>query len=92
MLALTVGYLAAEIVFLPESQARWAVVPVLGVAHGLPFAAFPPGYLTGASITQALLLGVLWIGSRKLPLSWRRPAAGVLLIAGIGWFARTLFP
>ena len=41
VLALTVAYLAAEIVFLPESQARWAVVPVLGIAHGLPFAAFP---------------------------------------------------
>ena len=56
VLALTVAYLAAEIVFLPDSQARWAVVPILGIAHGLPFAAFPSSYLTAASITQAILL------------------------------------
>ncbi len=67
VLALTVAYLAAEIVFLPDSQARWAVVPILGIAHGLPFAAFPSSYLTAASITQAILLGVLWIAARRCP-------------------------
>jgi hypothetical protein len=90
VLALTVAYLAAEIVFLPESQARWAVVPILGIAHGLAFAAFPPPYLAAASITQVFFLGVLWLAVRKMPSGWRRPAAGVLLIAGIGWFARML--
>ena len=69
VLALTVAYLAAEIVFLPDSQARWAVVPVLGVAHGLAFAAFPASYLTAASITQAILLSVLWLVARKMPTS-----------------------
>jgi len=88
VLALTVAYLAAEIVFLPDSQARWAVVPVLGVVHGLPFSAFPSSYLTAASITQAILLAILWIAARKMPPAWRRPAAGVLLVAGIGWFVR----
>jgi hypothetical protein len=88
VLALTVAYLAAEIVFLPDSQARWAVVPVLGVAHGLPFSAFPSSYLTAAAITQAIVLAILWIASRKMPVTWRRPAAGVLLVAGIGWFVR----
>jgi hypothetical protein len=90
VLALTVGYLAAEIVFLPDSQARWAVVPVLGVAHGLAFAGFPKSYLTAASITQVLLLSVPWLAARKMPAAWRRPAAGVMLIAGIGWFVRML--
>jgi HupE / UreJ protein len=90
VLALTVAYLAAEIVFLPDSQARWVVVPILGIAHGLPFAAFPPPYLTAASITQALLLSILWLAARKMPIAWRRPAAGVLLVAGIGWFTRLL--
>jgi hypothetical protein len=90
VLALTVAYLAAEIVFLPDSQARWAVVPILGIAHGLPFAAFPPSYLTAASITQAIVLAVLWLAARKIPASWRRPAAGVMLVAGIGWFVRML--
>lgn len=90
LLALTVAYLAAEIVFLPDSKARWAVVPVLGIAHGMPFAAFPLSYLTAASITQLILLGVLWMAARKMPPAWRRPAAGVMLVAGIGWFARML--
>src|SRR5580704_9810897 len=90
VLALTVAYLAAEIVFLPDSQARWAVVPILGIAHGLPFSAFPPSYLTAAEITQAILLSALWIAARKMPAGWRRPAAGVMLVAGIGWFVRML--
>jgi hypothetical protein len=90
VLALTVAYLAAEIVFLPDSQARWAVIPALGVAHGLPFSAFPASYLTAASIAQAILLGLLWLAARKMPASWRRPAGGVLLVAGLGWFARLL--
>ncbi len=47
-------------------------------------------YLTAAEITQALLLLVLWFVARKMPISWQRPAAGVLLVAGIGWFARML--
>jgi HupE / UreJ protein len=88
VLALTVAYLAAEIAFLPESRARWAVVPILGIAHGLSFSAFPASYLTAASITQAILLAVLWLGAGKMPAAWRRPAAGVMLAAGIGWFVR----
>ena len=91
VLALTVAYLAAEVAFLPDSQARWAVVPMLGIAHGLPFAAFPSSYLTAASITQAMILAVLWLAARKIPVNWRRPAAGVTLVAGIGWFVRMLF-
>ena len=90
VLALTVAYLAAEIVFLPESRARWAVVPVLGVAHGLSFSAFPPSYLTAAAITQTLLLTILWLAVSKMPAPWRRPAASVMLVAGIGWFVRML--
>jgi hypothetical protein len=65
-------------------------VPILGLAHGLPFSAFPSSYLAAAEIAQAILLGGLWLAAGKLPASWQRPAAGVLLIAGIGWFARML--
>jgi hypothetical protein len=65
-------------------------VPVLGVAHGLPFSAFPASYLTAASISQAILLSGLWLAVRRMPAGWRRPAAAVMLVAGIGWFARML--
>jgi hypothetical protein len=92
VLALTVAYLAAEVLFLPESRARWMVVPLLGIAHGLAFAPFPPPYLTAAQIVQTMFLAALWLIVRKTPLAWRSPAAAVLLIAGIGWFARMLFP
>jgi len=92
VLALTVAYLAAEVVFLPESRARWMVVPVLGLAHGLAFAPFPPFYLTAAQLVQLVFIAVLWLIVRKMPQGWRRPAAGALLVAGIGWFARMLFP
>jgi len=37
-----------------------------------------------------LFLGLLWLAARKMPPAWRRPAAGVLLVAGIGWFVRML--
>jgi len=90
LLALTVAYLAAEVVFLPESRARWMVVPVLGLAHGLAFAPFPPLYLTAAQVVQLVFIAALWLIVRKMPLGWRRPGAGVLLVAGIGWFARML--
>jgi len=92
LLALTVAYLAAEIVFLPESRARWMVIPVLGLAHGLAFAPFPPPYLTAAQVVQLVFIAALWLIVRKMPQDWRRPAAGVLLVAGVGWFARMLFP
>jgi hypothetical protein len=85
-----VAYLAAEIVFLPDSEARWAVAPILGIAHGLPFAALPASYLAAACIVQTILLSGLWLAARRMPKTWRRPAGGVLLIAGIGWFARML--
>ena len=91
ILALTVAYLAAEIVFLPDGRARWMVVPVLGVAHGLPFAAFPPAYLGGASTVQLLLLAVLTFAALKMPQRWRRPGAAVFLACGLGWFVRQLF-
>ena len=45
-------YLAAEGVFLPDSRARWMVIPVLGLAHGLPFAAFPALTLVLARLHQ----------------------------------------
>jgi len=90
VLALTVAYLAAEIVFLPDSDARWAVVPVLSVAHGLAFAAFPPAYLVSAATVQVVAVGLLWLAVRKMPKAWRRPAAAALLVGGIGWFVRML--
>lgn len=86
-LALTVGYLAVEILLLPRAGRRWAVVLVLGLFHGLYFASFPATYLAGAEAFQALTLTLLiaaalkWAGARA-----RQISAGALLAAGLLWF------
>jgi HupE / UreJ protein len=90
-LALTVAYLAIEILFLPEGRLRWAVVGVLGLFHGLSFAGFPPLYLGGASIAQSALIAPLALGSLKMPERWRSPTAAVLLAAALARFAFLLW-
>jgi HupE / UreJ protein len=89
-MALTSAYLAVEILLLPESQARWMAVPILGLVHGLNFAAFPATYLAGASCAQVALVTVAAAGAVKLPPLWRRAAALVVLIASGVRFARLL--
>ncbi|MEO5924146.1 MAG: HupE/UreJ family protein [Bryobacteraceae bacterium] len=91
LMALTVAYLAGELLFLPDSSAKWVIVPVLGLVHGLPFVAFPPLYLAGATLAQALLLAGIAAAVLRVPASWRKPATATLLIAAGGWFARLVF-
>ena len=90
LLALTAAYLAAEIFFLPTGRARWAVVPLLGLAHGLPFAGFPPMYMAGAGAVQAVLIAALSVPALRLPAARRGTAAAALMAAGVGWFTSLL--
>jgi hypothetical protein len=85
-MALTVAYLAIEILTLPDAGQRWLVVLVLGLFHGLNFAGFPITYLTGAAATQAALIAGLWLAVSRVPEVWRRRPAWALLAAGVGWF------
>lgn len=88
LLALTAAYLAGEILFLPESNARRYIAPALGLIHGLPFAPFPPLYLVGAQAVQAVAYAIFAIAALHMPTRLRKPAAiGLLLAAGL-WFAR----
>lgn len=90
-MALTVAYLAVEILTLPEAGKRWAVVLVLGLFHGLYFVSFPATYLVGGSLVQAALLALLAFAAiRWLTPTLRRAGAWVLLIAGLGWFVTRL--
>jgi hypothetical protein len=90
-MALTVAYLALEILTLPHAGKRWAVVLVLGLFHGLYFAAFPATYLLGAALLQTLLVALLiWAALKWTTPQMRRVSAGVLLAAGLGWFASRL--
>lgn len=86
-MALTVAYLALEILLLPKAGNRWAVVLALGFFHGLYFAAFPPAYLAGAALTQAAILAVLaWVALRFATPLVRRAGAAAILVAGLGLF------
>jgi hypothetical protein len=91
VLALTVAYLAVEVLLLPEGRFRWLVVAVLGLCHGISYASFPPAYLSGGSVVQAVLLVVLAAGAVRMPRLWRRPAAAAVLAGAVGWFAVRLF-
>lgn len=90
-MALTVAYLALEILTLPNAGNRWAVVLVLGLFHGLYFAAFPATYLAGAVAMQVLLVFLLvWMALKWATPMVRRVSASVLLVAGLGWFTARL--
>jgi hypothetical protein len=86
LLGLTVAYLAVEILLLPQGRSRWLVVAILGLCHGLSFAGFPASYLLGALPAQGAIFAILAVAAIRMPLSWKRPAAALLLAAGLAWF------
>jgi hypothetical protein len=96
--ALTIAYMAVEILALPEAGKRWLIAGALGVFHGLYFALFlrtteynPIYVLTGATIAEALLIGFFAFGFSRVGrlAAGLRPvqvSAGVLLAIGMFWF------
>lgn len=96
--ALTIAYLAVEILLLPEAGQRWLVVGVLGLFHGLYFALFIQSsdfatswVLLGIALAEiALIAGFAWAMSRFAAQVERfqpvRIAAGLLLAVGLVWF------
>jgi hypothetical protein len=99
-MALTIAYLAVEILALPEAGQRWAVAGVLGAFHGLSTAMYltTTGYgaaavLSGNGMAEVLTLGIFalvgWRFRRVLgshAAAGRTFAACVLLVTGLGWF------
>ena len=96
--ALTIAYLAFEIVLLPHSSFRWLVVGVLGLFHGTYFSIFlaQSGYnaatfLAGVALAELLLIAILaLIVTRLARFTWMRRvvpvAASMLLTVGVVWF------
>ncbi len=96
--ALTVAYLAVEILILPDAGFRWAVAAAMGVFHGFYFGSFLQQtgmdwtyVLTGVALADALLLVVfaLLLGQAKRRTPWLRPVqagAVVLFLIGMAWF------
>ncbi len=96
--ALSVAYLAVEILLLPEAGARWLIAAVLGAFHGLYFHLFlqstnyRPGFvLTGAALAEATAIAILWAVVSRISRLARvlRPvqvSACALLAFGMIWF------
>jgi hypothetical protein len=100
--ALTVAYLAVEILLLPQAGARWLVAAVLGGFHGLYFHLFvqTTGYgaglvLAGAAVAEVLAVVVLAlvfsrVGRVAKAMRPVQVAASGLLVFGLVWFAMRL--
>lgn len=103
-LALTVAYMAVEILTLPHAGQRWLVAAVLGGFHGLSYALYltstgydPFSVLLGialACILAILVFAVLLerlarIFSSIAPIA-TRVSASFLLLTGLAWFFLSL--
>ncbi len=96
--ALTIAYLAMEILVLPQAGMRWLIVTVLGAFHGLYFALFlrTTGYsafyvLAGAALAEIAFLAVCamifsFVARRVAALKPVTVSASVLLTIGLAWF------
>jgi hypothetical protein len=85
--ALSIAYLAVEILFLPRGGLRWLIAAALGVFQGLYLALFAssatPFFIAGAALADVLIcafMGLLMLG--RVP----RFAACLPLAAGLTWF------
>ena len=100
--ALTVAYLAVEILLLPQAGARWIIAGILGAFHGLYFHLFlattnyHAGYvLSGAALAEVLAIAVLALVFSRVSRFAQalRPvpvSAAALLAFGMIWFVLRL--
>ena len=96
--ALTLAYLAVEILALPRAGGRWAIAGLLGAFHGLYFLLFlkSTGYhagyvLAGAALAEIVLIAAFaFVFSRinRLAAALRpvQVSACALLVIGMIWF------
>jgi HupE / UreJ protein len=94
--ALTVAYIAVEILVVPAAGTRWLIAGVLGIFHGLYLILLvqSTGYhaglvLAGAAVAEVLVLATLWylvVRAGGIARTWSRAGASVLLVFGLAWF------
>ena len=85
-MALTVAYLAVEILMgSPAKHLAW-VVGVLGLFHGLGVSGFPWPYSIAAGVLQVVVFFALAFGVRRISVGLRRGVAWGLLAAGLAGF------
>jgi hypothetical protein len=94
--ALTIAYLAVEILLLPKAGSRWLIAGMLGAFHGLYFCLFVQTtqysaglVVAGAAVAEVVVMAVLMFVFRPLR-RWERLLAAALLAFGIGWFVWSL--
>jgi hypothetical protein len=97
-MALSIAYLAVEILFRPEAGGRALIAGVLGGFHGLSLylvlagTGFRPAYvLEGAALGEIAILGAFGAAFWMLRQRWVltraiQSAAGLLLVFGMAWF------
>jgi len=85
-MALTVAYLAVEILMDTSARHLAWIVGFLGLFHGLNISGFPLPYSVAAGILQVIIFALLAWGASRLPSIWRRGVAWSLLAAGLGGF------
>ncbi len=90
--ALAVSYLAVEVLFLPDSSARWLIVAALGIVPGLALAEYVRQSessltysLLGTAITDLAILPLTGALVFRFPRT-RRILAALALAIGLGWF------
>ena len=101
--ALTVAYLAVEILLLPNARYRWVIAAGMGVFHGFYFGTFlgqsemsPLYVLTGVAATEVTVLTLFaWLLARvtKVATAWRPVQIGAALlgVVGMAWFVMSVW-
>ena len=96
--ALTLAYLAVEILLLPRAGGRWAIAALLGAFHGLYFLVFlqstgygPSFVLLGAALAELALIALFAVifarlGRFAAALRPVQVSASALLVIGMVWF------
>ena len=96
--ALTIAYMAVEILALPSAGKRWLIAGALGAFHGLYFALFlrtteyrAAYVLSGASVSELALIALFafcFLRIGRLAAGFRpvQVSAGLLLGVGMFWF------
>jgi hypothetical protein len=98
--ALTVAYIAAEALIVPNAGGRWIIAGLCGGIHGLSFSTVIAGgsfaplpFLTGVFLAQGAVAVMLGLAARATRVSGplrrvqaARALASILAIVGLGWF------
>jgi hypothetical protein len=86
-MALTVAYLAVEILMSAEAKHLAWIVALLGLFHGFNVSGFPMPYSIGAGVLQIGVFAISALIAQRLSATMRRACAWGLLATGLAGFA-----